>query len=52
MAGWYRGEDDTTSGIEGDNDYFVIKADNKLTKSTTLGFFGIYTALEKDDTSR
>ena len=52
MAGWYRGEDkNTTSDIEGDNDYFVIKTDNKLTKSTTLGFFGIYTDLDKDDTS-
>jgi predicted porin len=52
MAGWYRGEDNTTSGIEGDNNYFVIKADNKLTKSTTLGFFGIYTELETDETSQ
>jgi hypothetical protein len=51
MAGWYRGEDNTTSGIEEDNDYFVIKADNKLTKSTTLGFFGIYTDLDQDATS-
>ncbi len=52
MAGWYRGEDkNTTSNIEGDNDYFVIKTDNKLTKSTTLGFFGIYTDLDKDKTS-
>ena len=52
MAGWYRGEDsNSTSNIEGDNDYFVIKADNKFTKSTTLGFFGIYTDLEKEETS-
>ena len=52
MAGWYRGEDkNSTSNIEGDNDYFVIKTDNKLTKSTTLGFFGIYTDLDKDETS-
>ena len=52
MAGWYRGEDkETTSNIEGDNDYFVIKADNKLTKSTALGFFGIYTDLDEDETS-
>jgi hypothetical protein len=51
MAGWYRGEDNTTSGIEEDNDYFVIKADNKLTQSTTLGFFGIYTELKTDETS-
>jgi len=52
MAGWYRGEDDeTTSNIKGDNDYFVIKADNKLTPNTTLGFFGIYTDLDKIDTS-
>ena len=52
MAGWYRGEDkNSTSNIEGDNDYFVIKTDNKLTKSTTLGFFGIYTDLDKDKTS-
>jgi hypothetical protein len=29
----------------------LIKADNKLTKSTKLGFFGIYTDLDKDDTS-
>ena len=51
MAGWYRGEDNqTTSNIEGDNDYFVIKADNKFTKSTTLGFFGIYTDLSKEET--
>ena len=50
MAGWYRGEDDTTANIEGDNDYFVIKADNKLTPNTTLGFFGIYTDLDKDRT--
>jgi len=34
MAGWYRGEDSTTANIEGDNDYFVIKADNKLTPNT------------------
>jgi hypothetical protein len=52
MAGWYRGEDDTTANIEGDNDYFVIKADNKLTPNTTLGFFGIYTDLDKDDTEQ
>ena len=52
MAGWYRGEDkNSTSNIEGDNDYFVIKTDNKLTKSTTMGFFGIYTDLDKEDTS-
>ncbi|MEA1947985.1 MAG: hypothetical protein U9N83_11870, partial [Thermodesulfobacteriota bacterium] len=52
MAGWYRGEDkNSTSNIEGDNDYFVIKTDNKLTESTTLGFFGIYTDLDKDETS-
>jgi len=51
MAGWYRGEDSTTANIEGDNDYFVIKADNKLTQNTTLGFFGIYTDLDKIDTS-
>jgi hypothetical protein len=51
MAGWYRGEDDTTADIEGDNDYFVIKADNKMTPNTTLGFFGIYTALDKIETS-
>lgn len=52
MAGWYRGEDqETTSNIEGDNDYFVIKADNKLTPNTTLGFFGIYTDLDKDETT-
>ena len=53
MAGWYRGEDkNSTSNIEGDNDYFVIKADNKLTSNTTLGFFGIYTDLDKDETTR
>jgi hypothetical protein len=51
MAGWYRGEDSTTANIEGDNDYFVIKADNKLTPNTTMGFFGIYTDLDKDETS-
>ena len=52
MAGWYRGEDqETTSNIEGDNDYFVIKADNKLTPNTTLGFFGIYTDLDTDETT-
>ncbi|MGD2029558.1 MAG: hypothetical protein PVG86_06425 [Desulfobacterales bacterium] len=51
MAGWYRGEDDTTANIEGDNDYFVIKADNKLNTNTTLGFFGIYTDLDKIETS-
>jgi hypothetical protein len=51
MAGWYRGEDNTTSNIEGDNDYFVLKADNKLTPNTTLGFFGIYTDLDKDLTN-
>jgi hypothetical protein len=52
MAGWYRGEDqETTSDIEGDNDYFVIKADNKLTQNTTLGFFGIYTDLDTDVTN-
>jgi len=52
MAGWYRGEDDeTTSNIKGDNDYFVIKADNKLTPNTTMGFFGIYTDLSKEFTS-
>ncbi|MFO7972931.1 MAG: hypothetical protein R6U40_14450 [Desulfobacterales bacterium] len=50
MAGWYRGEDSTTGEIERDNDYFVIKADNKLTPNTTLGFFGIYTDLDKDKT--
>jgi len=51
MAGWYRGEDkNTTSDIRGDNDYFVIKADNKLTQNTTLGFFGIYSDLDRDDT--
>ncbi|MBW2641377.1 MAG: hypothetical protein JRE10_14790 [Deltaproteobacteria bacterium] len=51
MAGWYRGEDSTTANIEGDNDYFVIKADNKLTPNTTMGFFGIYTDLDKIETS-
>jgi len=51
MGGWYRGEDDTTANIEGDNDYLVIKADNKLTPNTTLGFFGIYTDLDTDETS-
>jgi len=51
MAGWYRGEDKNTTSNIGDNDYFVIKADNKFTKSTTLGFFGIYTDLDEDDTS-
>lgn len=52
MAGWYRGEDqETTSNIEGDNDYFVIKADKKLTPNTTLGFFGIYTDLDTDETT-
>jgi hypothetical protein len=51
MVGWYRGEDSTTANIEGDNDYFVVKADNKLTQNTTLGFFGIYTDLDKDETS-
>jgi len=51
MAGWYRGEDSSTGEIEGDNDYFVIKADNKLNQTTTLGFFGIYTDLDKDNTS-
>ena len=51
MAGWYRGKDKNTTSNIGDNDYFVIKTDNKLTKSTTLGFFGIYTDLDKEDTS-
>jgi hypothetical protein len=52
MAGWYRGEDDeTTSNIKGDNDYFLIKADTKLAPNTTMGFFGIYTDLDKDETS-
>ena len=51
MAGWYRGEDETTGDIKGDNDYFVIKAENKLTQNTTLGFFGIYTDLDKIETS-
>ncbi len=50
MAGWYRGEDKNTTSNIGDNDYFVIKTDNKLTKSTTLGFFGIYTDLDKEYT--
>ena len=50
MAGWYRGEDDKiTNG--GDNDYFVIKTDSKLTANTNLGFFGIYANLDKDETS-
>ncbi len=51
MAGWYRGEDKNTTSNIGDNDYFVIKTDNKFTKSTTLGFFGIYADLSKDNTS-
>ena len=51
MGGWYRGKDKNTTSNIGDNDYFVIKMDNKLTKSTTLGFFGIYTDLDKEDTS-
>lgn len=53
MAGWYRGEDneEITSNVSRDSDYFVIKADNKFTKSTTLGFFGIYANLDEDDTS-
>jgi len=50
MAGWYRGEDDKiTNG--GDNDYLVIKIDNKLTANTTLGFFSIYADLDMTDTS-
>jgi hypothetical protein len=50
MVGWYRGEDDKiTDG--GDNDYLVIKIDNKLMPNTTLGFFGIYADLDITDTS-
>ena len=50
MAGWYRGEDDKiTNG--GDNDYLVIKVDNKLTANTTLGFFGVYADLDTTETS-
>jgi hypothetical protein len=52
MAGWYRGEDKNyTSNTNRDSDYFVIKADNKFSKGTTLGFFGIFANLDEDDTS-
>jgi len=50
MVGWYRGEDDKiTNG--GDNDYFVIKTNNKLNKNLSLGFFSILTNLDEDTTS-
>lgn len=50
MTGWYRGEDDKiTNG--GDNDYFVIKTDNKLTKNLNMGFFSILANLDEDTTS-
>ena len=49
MAGWYRGEDDKiTNG--GDNDYFVIKTDKKLTNGINMGFFSILANLDKDTT--
>ena len=50
MAGWYRGEDDKiTNG--GDNDYLVLKFDNKLTGNASLGLFGIYADLDVTQTS-
>ncbi len=50
MAGWYRGEDDKiTNG--GNNDYLVLKFDDKLTSSTTMGLFGIYANLDENQTS-
>ncbi len=48
MAGWYRGEDGKYT--DGDNDYFVIKADNKLNTNITMGLFGIYADLRKSET--
>lgn len=51
MAGWYRAEDDTVSGVEGNNDYLVLKFDDKLAKNTTMGLFGIYANLDEIDTN-
>lgn len=51
MTGWYRGNDDIRIINGGNDDYFIIKADNKLTANTIMGFFGIYANLDENHTS-
>lgn len=41
MAGWYRGDEDR-AGNSSDNDYFVLKGENKITSDIKLGLFGVY----------
>ena len=41
MAGWYRGDEDR-AGNNTDNDYFVLKGENKITSDVKLGLFGVY----------
>lgn len=51
MVGWYRGEEDDISGINGDNDYFVIKTDKKINENAKLGLFAIWANLDNETTS-
>lgn len=50
MTGWYRGDDDDSTGT-GDDDYIVLKLDNQLTDTAAMGFFGIYANLKDNETA-
>lgn len=50
MAGWYRGDDDESTGT-GNDDYFVLKLDNKLSDNAEMGIFGIYGNLKEWETT-
>lgn len=50
MLGWFRGDEDR-AGNSSDNDYFALKLDQKLTKSVTLGLFGVYADVGQEKTT-
>ena len=49
MTGWYRGDDDKFSNAS-DDDYFILKVNNKINSNLALGLFGIYVAAGEKDT--
>ena len=50
MAGWYRGDNDNSTGT-GDDDYVVLKMDNKFSDTYTMGLFGVYANLKDNETA-